>query len=174
MDTHWKDNSMCPTDNDYKTMATRSKCWPGGQTDGNRFPPVKKTCRRYQIQRDSITKHTITIATCVCKGINDKSHCNDPTEGKLSPPTTHAPRRDRGRQTLSILMMPVPSPSKGGELLGQVSSLPNVKNNIPLKVLGIASDQDGLNGYRPRSRTKRFMANNTIALNRALYGTGKQ
>ncbi|XP_071645761.1 uncharacterized protein [Temnothorax longispinosus] len=77
--------------------------WPGGQTDGNRFPPVKKTCRRYQIQRDSITKHTITIATCVCKGINDKSHCNDPTEGKLSPPTTHAPRRDRGRQTLSIL-----------------------------------------------------------------------
>ncbi|TGZ53411.1 hypothetical protein DBV15_01470 [Temnothorax longispinosus] len=48
-------------------------------------------------------------------------------------------------------MMPVPSPGKGGGLLGQVSSLPNVKNDIPFKVLETASDQDELNGYQPRN-----------------------
>ncbi|XP_071564396.1 terpene synthase-like isoform X2 [Temnothorax nylanderi] len=106
MDMYWKNNLMCPTENDYKMMAERKAGWLI-----KLMANLMKLFSKCEIDLSLLLNlmgfyyqiHNDYTNLCVCKDPNDKSFCDDLTEGKFSFPIIHALKYDDDREIINIL-----------------------------------------------------------------------
>ncbi|XP_071559542.1 terpene synthase-like [Temnothorax nylanderi] len=106
MDMYWKDNLMCPTENNYKMMAERKAGWLI-----KLMANLMKLFSTCEIDLSSLLNlmgfyyqiHNDYCNLCICKDPNDESYCDDLTKGKFSFPIIHALKYDDDRQIINIL-----------------------------------------------------------------------
>lgn len=106
MEIYWRDNFICPTEAEYKQMVIRKT--------GGLFMLAIRLMQLFSDNQQDFTKLTAILGlsfqirddycNLTSKSYSDnKSYCEDLTEGKFSFPVIHAVRNQKDRQVLHIL-----------------------------------------------------------------------
>ncbi|KYN49999.1 Geranylgeranyl pyrophosphate synthase, partial [Cyphomyrmex costatus] len=116
MDIFWRDNFICPTEEDYKTMTIRSNytLFNFAET-GGLFNLAVRLMKLFSTYEEDFSSLIATLGLyiqirddycnlCLSEYTENKSYCEDLTEGKFSFPIIHALRSNPDdRQIISIL-----------------------------------------------------------------------
>ncbi|XP_018308379.1 geranylgeranyl pyrophosphate synthase [Mycetomoellerius zeteki] len=107
MDIYWRDNFICPTEEEYKTMIIRKT--------GGLFNLAVRLMKLFSTYEEDLSSLIATLGLyfqirddycnmCLDDYAENKSYCEDLTEGKFSFPIIHALRSNpEDRQIINIL-----------------------------------------------------------------------